>query len=97
MNRSQNEPEDPFNLYALATEYRSLDTARALQYFELLAREHPSYVPTYYHLAALYDELDMPSKAKMTYIRGIEEAGKQSEHLLLRELKSAYDEFLMDY
>jgi len=91
------DPKDPFNLYALATEYRKNDLHKALEYYELLAEEHPNYIPTYYHLAEVYLELDMEEKAKQTYEKGIRLATEQKEELLLRELKSAYDEFLMDY
>lgn len=91
-----NDPNDPFNIYALATEYRDHDAGESLKYFEILVEKHPDYVPTYYHLANLYLELEMDEKAKVTFENGIEKARSQNEALLLRELKSSYDEFMMD-
>lgn len=91
------DPEDPFNLYALATEYKKEAPLKALSYFEHLVEKHPDYVPTYYHLALLYIELDEVEKAKIVFEKGIEKATALNEAMLLRELKSAYDEFMMDY
>lgn len=90
------DPNDPFNIYALATEYRDHDPEESLKYFEILIEKHPDYVPTYYHLANLYVELEMDEKAKATFENGIEKAIAQNEALLLRELRSSYDEFMMD-
>ena len=91
------DPNDPFNIYALATEYKSIDPEKALTYFELLIENHPDYVATYYHLAHLYLELEKDEEAKITFENGIEKATINNENLILRELKSAYDEFMMDY
>jgi tetratricopeptide (TPR) repeat protein len=91
------DPEDPFNLYALATEYKKEEPLKALSYFERLVEKHPDYVPTYYHLALLYIEMDEVEKAKNVFEQGIEKATALNEAMLLRELKSAYDEFMMDY
>lgn len=90
------DPNDPFNIYALATEFRDHDPEESLKYFEILIEKHPEYVPTYYHLANLYVELEMDEKAKATFENGIEKANTQNEALLLRELRSSYDEFMMD-
>ena len=90
------EPNDPFNIYALATEYKSIDPEKALTYFELLIENHPDYVATYYHLAHLYLELEKDKEAKITFENGIEKATINNENLMLRELKSAYEEFMMD-
>lgn len=90
------DPNDPFNLYALANEYKSFDLNKALSYFEKLIKYHPDYIATYYHLAQLYLDLGEEDKAKDTYEIGIEKASKSQEHLLLRELRNAYNEFLLD-
>ena len=43
----QNEPNDEFLQYALATEYLRLnDTEKALQDYENLVKNHPDYVGT---------------------------------------------------
>ena len=91
------DPGDPFNLYALATEYKKEEPLKALSYFERLVEKHPDYVPTYYHLALLYIDLGEAEKAKKVFEKGIEKATAMKESMLLRELKSAYDEYMMDY
>jgi len=93
----EEDPNDPFNIYALANEYKSHNSEKALEYFEVLIEQHPEYVATYYHLANLYLDLGMDEKAKATFEKGIQMATQQNEVLLLRELKSAYDEFMMDF
>ena len=80
----------------MATEYKSIDPEKALTYFELLIENHPDYVATYYHLAHLYLELEKDEEAKITFENGIEKATINNENLMLRELKSAYEEFMMD-
>ena len=86
----EDDPNDPFLLYALATEYVKEAPQTALIYFEQLLLEHPDYVPTYYHAAALYSELDLQDKAEQTYKKGIQKAEKAGEAHALRELKTAY-------
>ncbi len=90
------DPNDPFNLYALANEYKSTDLNKALGYYERLIQFHPNYIPTYYHLAQLYLDMGDDDKAKITYETGIEKASTANENLMLRELKNAYNEFMMD-
>ncbi len=90
----EEEPNEPFNLYALALEYTKTDSEKATDYFEQLLSKHPNYVATYYHVGKLYEELEMEDKAETAYQKGIEVATQQNEALALRELKNAYQEFL---
>ncbi|MCG8306607.1 MAG: tetratricopeptide repeat protein [Cytophagales bacterium] len=90
-------PNDPFNIYALALEYRNSDLRKSLEYFESLIQNHPDYTATYYHLAHLYMDLGRENQAKSTFERGIRKAAELNDQLALRELKSAYDEFLTDF
>ena len=92
----QETPDDAFTLYAVATEYRKENPRTALSYYEKLLNEHPQYVPTYYHAAQLYVDLSQPERAEQTYKEGIAEAERQEDALALRELRSAYDEFLFE-
>ena len=92
----QDQPNDPFNIYALANEYKLANPEKALGYFELLIRNHPDYLATYYHLAQLYIDLDKPEKAKKTFEDGIQKAAIVDDQLALRELKNAYEEFVME-
>jgi tetratricopeptide (TPR) repeat protein len=84
------EPNDPFLLYALATEYNKSEPQKALAFYEKLLNEHPDYLPTYYHAAALYAELELQEKAGKTYQKGIEKARHAADHHALRELQAAY-------
>jgi len=93
----KDDPNDPFNIYALANEYKDSSPKLALRYFELLVENHPNYVATYYHLAHLYIVLKNDDLAKKTFEKGIEIATKNNEALALRELRNAYDEFTLDY
>ena len=93
------DPADPFTLYALATEYRAAgDAAEAWNYYDQLLRDHPGYVGTYYHAAALLTELDRRDEAGQVYQRGLQEARKQGQHHAAAELQSAYLKFQgLDY
>lgn len=90
----EEEPNEPFNIYAIALEYSKHNQAQALTYFERLLNEHPAYVATYYHVGKLYEELEMEEKAEAVYKKGITVATEQNEALASRELQNAYQEFL---
>ncbi|GAA4396599.1 hypothetical protein GCM10023187_04890 [Nibrella viscosa] len=90
----QEQPGDPFNVYALAMEYRTEDPGQALHYIEKLLTEHPDYLPTYYPAAELYEEMDNRSKAGMLYQRGLELARDQQNQKTFDELNRAYRRFL---
>jgi tetratricopeptide (TPR) repeat protein len=69
----QNEPNDEFLKYALATEYLRLnDTDKALAYYEDLVNNHPNYTGTYYHLGKLYEALNRKDDAIRTYENGMD-------------------------
>jgi len=89
-------PYDPFTIYAIANEYLGDDDQKALEYFELLIDNHPDYIATYYHLANLYRDLGNAEKARITYESGIEKALKAGDSFAHRELRNAYDEFMLD-
>ena len=89
----QNEPEDEFLLYALATEYLRLnETDKALEYYENLINNHPDYVGTYYHLGKLYEALDRKPDAISTYEKGMEVAKKKRDNHAFSELQAVYRE-----
>lgn len=92
----EKEPDEPFNIYAVATEYRNSNITQSKKYFDLLLNHHPDYLPTYYHAALLYQELEEIQKAKDIYEKGIALARSQNNPLALRELQSAYNEMLFD-
>jgi len=90
------DPNDPFNLYAVATEYNPHYPEKALEYYELLLTDHPDYLATYYHAAKLYADLGQSSNAEDAFKKGIALAQEQKEALPLRELQNAYNEFLFE-
>jgi tetratricopeptide (TPR) repeat protein len=93
------DPDDAFTIYALATEYRTLgDSATAWRYYDQLLRNHPAYVGTYYHAAALLTELERREEAETVYRNGLVEARKQGQHHAAAELQGAFLKFQgLDY
>ncbi len=88
------EPQDAFNYYALATELLKTNKMESKVVFEYLIQHHADYLPTYYHLGALYVELGENNAAEQTYFQGIELAKKLKNDKTLKELKGAYQMFL---
>lgn len=92
----EEDPEDPFNLYAIALEYLNDDKVKAREYFDKLLSQHEKYVPVYYHAASLYRKLGKQEKAAEIYEKGITTARNQNNQHALRELRAAYNEFLYE-
>ncbi|BDD09117.1 hypothetical protein FUAX_15490 [Fulvitalea axinellae] len=90
------DPNDPFLIYALATEYNNIDKNIAKEHFDSLLKNHPDYVATYYHAAALYSELGFVDKAKEIYETGLEKALKAGDKHAHKELSNAYQNFLFE-
>jgi lipoprotein NlpI len=88
------DPTDPFNLYALAIEYLKHNPHISAQLFQDLLDKHSDYLPTYYHAAKLYAELGELEKASTVYELGIALATRLNDMKARRELKSAYDELM---
>lgn len=85
----QEEPHDPFNVYALAMEYMTNQPERARAYFDQLLTEHPTYLATYYHAAALYAEQGNTDRATELYEQGMALAKAQNNQKTLLELQRA--------
>ncbi|MEM8559396.1 MAG: tetratricopeptide repeat protein [Bacteroidota bacterium] len=86
----QDDPEDPFTRYALATEYRKRgQDGDALALFEGLTTDHPNYVGTYYHLGKLFEDLGRTPDAIATYQAGIQTAQRLGDLHARAELQSA--------
>lgn len=90
----EEEPNEPFNIYGVAMEYLNSNPGKALFYLEKLLKEHPEYVPTYYHAAALYFESEQFERADEVYKKGIEIAHQKQNLKAYDELKRAYRMFL---
>lgn len=89
----QEEPDEPFNVYALAMEYITSEPAQARSYFADLLARFPNYLPTYYHAAALYAESNDRERAAGLYEKGIELARTQGNQKTLLELQRAQQAF----
>lgn len=92
----KDDPEDPFNHYALALEYCKSDEKRALEIFENVVKNHEQYLPVYYQLASLYTSMGQKEKAIQTFNDGIAIARGQGDLKTLRELNAGLEELLED-
>lgn len=92
----EQEPQDPFNWYALATEYRKYNLDEAIPYYEKVLTDFPEYTANYYHLASAYVEKEEIEKAKEVYEKGLKVMSKEKELKLWQELNNAYQNFLFE-
>lgn len=87
----EDDPNDPFNLYALALEYQKQNPAKAGKLFELLLAKHPDYLPTYYIAGNFYADQAQNDKALEILRRGMALAKSKGEKTTAHELQSAID------
>lgn len=92
----RDEPQNPFNFYALALEIKEKDQQEALRLFDYLLENHPDYLPQYYASAHFFFEQNQIKKAKEIFTSGIDLAKAQNEVKALRELQNAYQNFLFE-
>ncbi|GAB3337655.1 hypothetical protein GCM10027299_49000 [Larkinella ripae] len=92
----EEQPDEPFNVYALAMEYREEQPEQAMNYLRQLLEQYPKYLPSYYPAAALATEQNDRSMAETIYQRGIALAGEQKNEKAYQELNRAYRTFLDD-
>lgn len=90
------EPENPFNRYALALEIREIDPDEAADLFDFLLLNHPDYLPVYFPSAHFFFELDQIEKAKEIFIKGIALAQSLRNEKAIKELQNAYQNFLFE-
>ena len=92
----EEDPNDPFNIYALALEYQKSDSSQAEVYFDILLSQHPDYLATYYNAAAFFAALEKNEKAEIIYQKGIDLALNINNSKTHQELLRAYRGFLDD-
>lgn len=92
----KDEPNDPFNAYALALEYLKSDPTKSRELFDILLTRHEDYVPVYYHAAKLFADMAEKNTAIHILKKGIEIAGKHKDAKASRELRSFLDELTFD-
>ena len=84
------DPSDEFVMFALAQEYGKMGLLeKAVKWYEGLKGLNSNYVGLYYHLAAMYVELDEKDKALETYYSGIKVAQELNDQHALAELQNA--------
>ncbi|WP_240676225.1 tetratricopeptide repeat protein [Botryobacter ruber] len=94
----EDDPNDAFTLYAIATEYRNFDQQKAKEYYDKLLAEHENYVGTYYHAASLYNELGQQDEAERIYKKGMQISRQEGNMHAFSELQQAYNKLMgLDY
>ncbi|MEM9455884.1 MAG: tetratricopeptide repeat protein [Myxococcota bacterium] len=89
---AQARPDDPFVRYGLAMELRKRgepEVAEAIEVFESLLADHPSYVPSYLMFGTLLVERGERERAAAVLTRGIEAARAAADEHALSELTAA--------
>lgn len=90
------EPENPFNRYALALEIKEINPYEAADLFDFLLGNHPDYLPVYFPSAHFFFELDQIEKAKEIFEKGIVLARELNDQKALKELQNAFQNFLFE-
>jgi len=86
----EEDPTDPFNLYALALEYRETEPEQAAFFFQKLLHDFTHYLPAYYPAAQFFAERDDEATARTVFERGIALASATRQDKPHRELQAAY-------
>ena len=82
------DPNDSFTLYVLALEYEKHDTAKSSAYYDLLLKDHPEYLATYYHAGKFYEKYNKENSKKI-YTNGMALALKKGKTKAYSELQNA--------
>ncbi len=86
------EPKDPFLLYAIALEYEKMENYQtAIQYYSTLINQQPEYTATYLQLGNLYRNLGDIENATRIYQDGIKHT-IHTNHKAYFELKEALEQ-----
>ncbi len=92
----KSEPKDPFNWYAMAMEYKSVDISKSKSHIDHLLAHFPHYLPTYYQAAELLIEVGDKEEAEIILEKGIELAKLQKDQNTLRELQNLLNNLLFE-
>ncbi|MBL7814058.1 MAG: tetratricopeptide repeat protein [Saprospiraceae bacterium] len=89
-NLLQEQPSEPFLLFAIAKEYeKAKDDTKALEFYIKLTETTPQYVGTYYHLGKLYERIGQADTAFQTYKTGMSIAKQEGDMHAYSELNGA--------
>lgn len=86
------DPGDPFNYYALGLEYLDENKLQAIDIFQELVTKHQDYLPTYYQLGKLYEQVGVRDQAILIFNEGLRIAKLQNDLKAFRELNAALEE-----
>ena len=88
-------PSDSFSRYALALEYVKLEQNEdAVREFEMVRKNDPDYVATYFQLGQLYQKIGQTHDAEQTFRKGITVASKIGDEHTRSELEAALEGLL---
>jgi tetratricopeptide (TPR) repeat protein len=87
----KDDPADPFNLYALALEFKNQDSKKTQELFDQLLEQHPNYLPTYYIAGNFFADQSNSVKGLAVLRKGFALALEQKDKSAARELKSAIE------
>ena len=91
------EPENPFNWYALGLEYQKSNIDEARNLFLEIRQKFPNYLPLYYTAAEFFETLEDFENALLFLKEGMKLAKSQSDQKALRELQNKYQNFLFEH
>lgn len=83
------EPNDPFNHYALALELLKTDQSKALEKLTFVLDTFPEYLASYYQLGIILTDLEKYKEAILTLEKGILLAEKLKNSKTKKELEGA--------
>ncbi|MBX2917581.1 MAG: tetratricopeptide repeat protein [Cyclobacteriaceae bacterium] len=87
----QEDPQDPFPVYALALEYQATDPQKARLLFEQLLTNHPDYLPVYYMAGVFFVDQNEIAFGTRILERGLNLAKAQNNQATWREIKGVLD------
>lgn len=90
------DPDDPFNWYAVAMEFKSVDIFKTKYHLDHLLTHFSDYLPTYYQAAELLIEVSENKEAEEILEKGIQLAQDQKDSNTLRELQNLLNNLLYD-
>lgn len=84
----EDNPDDPFIIYALAREYeQQAGSMQAALMYEHLVNNHPDYIATYYHYAKFLQEAGNHTEALKLLLNGIQRGLDLKELHAVNEMK----------
>jgi len=92
------DPNDPFTIYAIATEFLKIDIEKSRYYYEILLANHENYVGTYYHAGKLYEQIGEKDQAEKIYKKGMQISRQEGNQHAFAELQQVYNKLMgLDY